>query len=368
MRTTKRSTTITGLDIEPDSIAAAAVTLNGSISVGETGIAPLAPGIARDGEISDPDALAEALKALFAEHKLPKTVRVGIANQRVVVRTLRMPVIDDPGELESAIRFQAPDHIPMALEQAVIDWQVLDDNPELRRSGQMDVVVVAARRDMVEGLADALHLAGLKPVGIDISAFAMIRAVANEAPNADLPTVAYEDRVDEEVPVDSFRPARLLCNFGDTTNLAVARGSSCLFTRVSHFGLEGIVQRLSERRGLTLEHSRQWLLHVGLVKPVEEIDGDPETVSAAREALVEGLKQLAGELRLSLDYYGAQEGAVDVQEIVVCGAGSAIEGVAEQIQSELGYVSRVARPLALSHLDPRDAARLTLPLGLGLEN
>ena len=146
-----------GLDIEADSIAAAEVSVNGSISVGATGIAPLAPGIAAEGEVTDPEALGEALKELFAEHKLPKSVRVGIANQRVVVRTLRMPVIGDAGELETAIRFQAQDHIPMSLEDAVLDWQVLEADAELRRSGQTDVVVAAARRETVQSLTEALQ-------------------------------------------------------------------------------------------------------------------------------------------------------------------------------------------------------------------
>ncbi len=330
-----------------------------------TGIAPLEPGLARDGEVSDPEALGEAIRQLFTEHKLPKNVRVGIANQRVVVRTLRIPVITDKSELETAIRFQAQDHIPMPLDDAILDWQVLEPTPELRESGQMDVVLAAARRETVENLAEAVRAAGLKPIGIDVSAFAMIRALADEAPTAVLPS--YEDRAGEGEPLLVHQPARLLCNFGDNINLAVAQGPNCLFTRVSQFGLEGIVQGLSERSGLTLEHARQWLLHVGLERPVEEIDGETETVVAARDTLIEGVARLAGELRLSLDYYGAQEAAVAVEEIVLCGAGSAIAGVDAQVQAELGYMARVARPGALSHLGARDAARLTLPFGLGLE-
>ena len=72
-------------------------------------------------------------------------------------------------------------------------------------------------------------------------------------------------------------------------------------------------------------------------------------------------------MRLSLDYYGAQEAAVAVEEIVICGAGSAIEGVDSQIQAELGYSARAVRPGVLAHLGARDAARLTLPFGLALE-
>ena len=113
-------------------------------------------------------------------------------------------------------------------------------------------------------------------------------------------------------PDGESSPARLYCNLGDVTNLAVARGSSCLFTRISPFGVEGIAQQLAERRELTLEHARQWLVHVGLERPVEEIEGDPEHVAAAREASTEGAARLVDELRLSLEYYGAQEGAVPV--------------------------------------------------------
>ena len=76
--------------------------------------------------------------------------------------------------------------------------------------------------------------------------------------------------------------AKLFCSLGDVTNLAVARDTTCLFSRVSFFGIEGIAQRLSERRGLTLEHSRQWLTYVGLDAPLETIEGDPEIVAAAR--------------------------------------------------------------------------------------
>ena len=80
-------------------------------------------------------------------------------------------------------------------------------------------------------------------------------------------------------------PARLYCNLGDVTNLAVARGSTCLFTRVSPFGVEGIAQKLAERRQLTLEHARQWLVHVGLDKPGRGDRGRPrDRLGSARLA------------------------------------------------------------------------------------
>jgi type IV pilus assembly protein PilM len=365
----KKTSTIVGLDVEAGSIAATEVSVNGATKVGKTGIATLAPGLSREGEVVDADALGNALKDLFAEHKLPKDVRVGIANQRVIVRTIRMPFLEKPQEIETAIRFQAQDHVAMPLEQAVLDWQVVGVISDGEGPKQMDVVVVAARRDMVLALSVALKSAGLRPVGIDVAAFGMIRALAG-ATSQSGPQISYEERLAQrnEGAIDEAQgPAYLLCNLGDVTNLAVARGRTCLFTRVASFGMEGISQRLAERRGLTLEHARQWVGHVGLERPVESIEGDPDTVVAARESLAEGAARLADELRTSLEFYGSQEGAVAVEGIVTCGPGTVIDGLGDRLQRDLGLGVQVARPPALGHLPDEDAARLTLSYGLALE-
>jgi type IV pilus assembly protein PilM len=374
---------VVGLDVEAGSVAATEVR---SSSATRTGVAPLAPGIFHEGEVTDPEALADSLKDLFAEHKLAKTVRVGIANQRVAVRNLHLPLIEDRDELETAIRFQAQDHIPMPLEQAVLDWQVVGRSPEGNGERHMDVVAVAARRDMLAGVVEALRRAGLRPVGIDLSAFGMIRALAHEGHGAVAATgyapatdTAYEAHLVEHAhqaagdvatavaPIGTGAPAKLYCNLGDVTNLAVARGATCLFTRISPFGIEGIAQKLAERRQLTLEHAREWLVHVGLDRPLESVKGDRPNVEAAREALADGAAKLVDELRLSLEFYAAQDNAIAVEGIVACGPGTTIPGLAERLQRDLGQPFEVGRPRALSHLDEGSAARLTLSYGLALE-
>src|SRR5205807_7272593 len=124
----------------------------------------------------DVETLAGTLRDLFAEHKLPKRVRLGVANHRIVMRTIDLPPLKDSKQISSAVRFQAQDHIPMPLGQAVLEHQSLGivetaDGPRLR------VVLVAARRDMIDRLLEAAARAGLRPQGIDLSAFAMIRAL-----------------------------------------------------------------------------------------------------------------------------------------------------------------------------------------------
>ena len=172
----------------------------------------------------------------------------------------------------------------MPLEQAVLEHHSLGivetpDGPRTR------VVVVAARRDMIERLLDATRKAGLRPAGVDLSAFAMIRAL--------------------------YRPeltgATLYTSVGGLTNLAVAIGPTCAFTRVAGQGIESIAGELAERRALTLEHAHGWLRHVGLLAPVDEVEGDEDIVAEAREVLSDGVRRIADEVRNSLDFLAMQD-------------------------------------------------------------
>jgi type IV pilus assembly protein PilM len=384
MLSTTKNKAVVGLDVEAGSVAATEVS-NGDSGVTKFGVAPLGPGIFHEGEVSDPEALGDALKELFSRNKLSKTVRVGVASQRVAVRTLRLPLIENHAELETAIRFQAQDHIPMPLEHAVLDWQVVGHATGANGERQIEVVAVAARRDMLGGLMQALSRAGLRPVGVDLSAFGMIRALGRESYPPVEPgdfvnapgygPASYEEEIAGHVQEEGSAaasasehvPAKLYCSLGDITNLAVARGGTCLFTRVSPFGVEGIAQKLAERRRLSLEHARQWLVHVGLEQPIEEVEGDDKIISAARDALAEGAARLVDELRLSLEYYAAQEGAMPIEGIVACGPGTTIPGLTQRLQRDLGQRFEIGRPRALAHVEEAAATRLTLSFGLALE-
>jgi type IV pilus assembly protein PilM len=353
---------LVGLEIEAGSVAASEVRVNGGVQLTATALAPLSPGAFHDGEVVDPGALSGALRALFGEHRLSRRVRLGIGNQRVVVRTLRLPSIDDPKELEAAVRFEAQEQIPMPIDQAVLDHRVVGGVPAAEGGpAQIDVVVVAARRDMIEATLRPLWDAGLEPAGVDLSAFGLIRALAE-------PAAIAQGRGPGDGPAAPPDSAVLYCNVGDVTNLAIARGRSCLFTRVSPVGLEGTATGLAGATGLSLKDARMWLDHVGLREPVDTIEGDPDTIIKTRAALEGGASSLLDELRLSLDYYGAQEAAMPVERVVLSGPGSAVPGLAERMEPVLGMPISIGRPEALAGLDPASAARLTLSYGLALDD
>jgi type IV pilus assembly protein PilM len=349
---------VVGLEIEAGSVAAVEAQLDGGVlRVIRAGVQPLAPEAFRDGEVAEPEAVAAALRTLFDAHGLSRKVRLGIANPRLVARTLRLPAIENPDELDAAVRFSAQEQIAMPLEEAVIEHRVVGGVPASAEGpAQIDVMVVAARRDMILASLAPLRAADLEPVGVDLSAFGMIRALADGV---------NEASADGGLP--AMRSATLYCHLGDATTLAVARGRSCLFTRISPAGLEDIAGGLASSTGLSPEHAVLWLSHVGLGRPVGEIEGDPGTVARARAALERGAASLVDELRLSLDFYGAQETAVPVERIVLSGPGGAVPGLAEEMESRVGLPIAVGRPTALSGYDTVTAARLALPLGIALD-
>ena len=310
--TRKAPRPVVGLDIEPGRIAAVEVRVADGLEVARAATAPLDPGVVRDGEVADVEALAEALRGLWAKHKLAKRVRLGLANQRIVVRTVDLPPVQSPKELDAAVRFSAQDHIPMPLDQAVLEHQSLGivETPEGPRAR---VVLVAARRDMVERLVAAVSAAGLRPEGVDLSAFAMIRALGAR----DAGAVLY-------------------LSIGGVTNLALAEHDRCLFTRVIPGGSEYIAQQLAERRGLTLDHAHGWLRHVGLEDEVADVEGEGEIVAEARAVLSDGVRRVGEEVRNSLDFFRMQEASVDVQRVVLTGPAAAIPGFAASLGAEIG--------------------------------
>jgi type IV pilus assembly protein PilM len=339
----KRTKTLVGLDIDATGIVAASVVVNGRVRVERVAFAPLDPGIIRDGEVADVDGLADALRTLYRENKgLDKRVRVGLANQKIVVRVVDLPYLEDAKELEAAVRFQAQDQLPMPLEHAVLDHQplaVVNDATGRRQR----VLLVAARREMVERVLAALRSAGLKPEGVDLSAFATVRALHRAGPDDEL--VLY-------------------LAIGGLTNLAVARGTECTFARASGSGVEALAIELAERAALTLEHAYGWLAHVGVQDPVEDVTGDRQIVEHTRQILLDGVRRIASEVRSSLDFHRMQEDAGTVSRAVMTGPASAIPGFDVALASELGIP--VEQGLVDGAPAGVDAGRVTVAAGLAL--
>jgi type IV pilus assembly protein PilM len=331
-------TSVVGLELDPGHLAAAEVDVNGHITVTRGATARLRPGIIRDGEVTDVVGLATALKELFSENELSKRVRIGIANQRIVVRTLDLMPAEDPKALAALVKAEAPDHIPMPMNEAVVDFQPIG-TVQTPAGPRTRVVVVAVRREMVERIVAAAAEAGLSVEGVDLSAFGMVRVLG----------ATYDGG------------AQLFINVAGLTNVAVANAGGCLFTRAAVGGLDAMVHTLAERRGLTIEHATAWLGHVGLVAPVDGLEGDPDLLAATRAVLEEGVHQLADTVRNSLNFYRMQEHSENVASGVVTGPAVAIPGLVERLSEQLRL------PLVASTVDaPEDVDGNLLTVAAGL--
>jgi type IV pilus assembly protein PilM len=291
-----------GLDLDGDFLAAVTVA-EGRIQSAVSSELP--QGVMRDGEVVDPDTLGTVLKEIFRAGALPRDVRLGVANQQIVVRQLELPRIAEDKDLEAAVRFQAAEAIAMPLNEVVLDFHRVSDSVDAEGNARTNVVVVAARESMIERLVEAVRSAGLRPVGIDLNAFALVRALASGARD------------------DS---ARVYCHLGAITNLAIAVGASCLFTRP-------------------------------LATRVDE--------SGVIDAFA-----LAEEIRLSIDFYLAQPEIRPVREIVLSGPHASVDGLTEQLAAATGLEVLGAEPLGsydrASLPAGEDPRRHTVALGLSL--
>jgi type IV pilus assembly protein PilM len=344
-----RPRSVAGLVIEPGTVAAASVTVNGHIALERAAVAPLEGGVVRDGEVADAAALAQVLRDLWREEKnLPKAVRIGVADARIVVRLLDLPPLEDAATLGAAVRFHAEAELPIPLDQAVLDYQPLEtvetpDGPRLR------CLVVAARRELVTGVVAAARAAGLKPEGVDLSAFGMVRALA-----------------------DGPEPT-LYVAVGGLTNLAVAADGACVFTRVSGGGLEAISEALAARCSMPLDEARGYLFEVG--GPARTSAGADDAVTegsprlVARACLAEGIRQIAGEIRSSLDYFHAHTvGAPLVGSAVLTGPAASLPGFGDALASELGLpVKCRAVELGPTFNGGLDPFQVTVAAGLAVE-
>jgi len=339
-----RTKPVVGVEIEPGAITVARVAVNGQIAVEQAATVALEPNVVRDGEVVDAEAVAEALRSIWREHKgLTKSVRLGLANARIVVRIMDLPEVADPKELDAIVRFQAEQELPMPLESAVLDHTVLGtivtpEGPRLR------VLVVAARREMIERFVAPIRAAGLKLEGIDLSAFAMIRALKRD----DEPT--------------------LYLHVGGSTNLAVADDRGCLFTRVTGGGVEAMVTALAERLSLSVPTAREFVLRSGFSGAGLDPAEDGESIAVTRTVLAAGVRQIAGEVRSSLDFHQAQsDGEPGPTKVVLTGPAVEIPGFAETLCTELGLPVETRGVAAVSaSVQDIDPARLTVAAGLAV--
>jgi type IV pilus assembly protein PilM len=345
------ATSAIGVDIGTRTITVAEVKGGrGTTSVTNFGGVELPHDVVREGEILDMPAVAEALRELVGTTRLKsKKVWLGVANQRVVVRQIDLPAMEEK-ELRASLRYQVQEYIPIPVEEAELDVHIAseytaDDGSEMQR-----LLLVAGHRDMVAAHVDAASEAGLKPIGIDLNPFAVLRAMGDAR---------------------TFGQGRqVLVDIGaGVTNIVVHEQGIPTFVRIMVMGGDQITDALVSGMSISREEAEA-AKRVAVIGSTGDVAG--RIVSEQADAFVD-------EVRSSLDYYQAQSGSSRLAGVVLTGGGSLLQGLSDRLAGSIRLPVEVGNPFErwpatdtvygeeqLAHVGPSLATAIGLALG-GLE-
>jgi type IV pilus assembly protein PilM len=346
---------IVGLKIEAGGLTAAHIVNNGGKKLVRVAQAPLAEGIVMGGEVRDPAGLATALNELFSTNDLPRHgIRLGLANTRIGVRTIEITGVADTQALDNAVGFRAHEILSTPLDEAVLDYHVLGTSVDDEGQTVHRVLLVIAFRDSVDRTLAATDAANLEVAGIDLDAFALLRAsvhprVEAAEPESDVAIIA--------VSIDR-----------DLTTLAISDGFTCRFTRVLEWGTANVDLALMRTLKVTAEEAAE-------IRQGISLDAGPEATGLAQpiEVIKRELQTLVRELLATIRFYGSQPDSTPVRGLVVSGSLVDIPGFARRLGSDLGMPVSPADPFSRLEVDP-DIVRpersdgLVVAVGLGIED
>jgi type IV pilus assembly protein PilM len=324
------------LDIGASAVTAVQLTGRGNrVKLRRYYESPLSDGLVVDGEIVDADLFGRELKTFVNKNKLRgQTIQVGVSNQKVIVRNIDMPEMTE-AEMLGAIEYQAQDYIPIPVEDAVLDFQILGHRTDAEGQPRQEVLLVAAQRGMIETLLSALKHAGLKVSGVDVSSMALVRALVPSASYLTDPSQAGVCRGIVDV-------SSAVCT------LVVAVDDSIKFTRVINFSSDQFAKLISQEHGIPSNDALRLAQTVGLPGPLAP-EGSVYSAAVVEETQQQTAKaadELAEEIRRSFAYYQGQEGSTPVRELILSGKGTLVRNLDTHLAEALGIPVVIGNPLS----------------------
>lgn len=306
------------------------------------GLIQLPPEAIVDGAFMDSASIVESIRSLVEGLKIKtKNVAVSISGHSVIIKKITMAAMSEM-QLEESIRWEAEQYIPFDIEDVNLDFQILDEpaGPE-----QMVVLLVAAKKDMINDYTAVVEEAGLRPVVVDVDSFAIENAY----------NLNFESSEDEIVA---------LVNIGaGVMNINILKGGTSAFTRDISIGGRQITEEIQKKLKLTYEEAEAL-----------KVKGDGGLAHAEVERIIEGTsEQLATEVRRSLEFYAASSTGGEIKKIYLSGGCAKIKILPGLIAERVGTPVEVFNPFSKIDFDPkvfdpeylREAAPLAA-VGVGL--
>ena len=307
---------VIGLDIGTHAVRAVELSIGrGRPVVRRMGQVTLPAGAVVAGEVMDATEVAAALRRLWKEAGFTsRNVVVGVANSRVVARMADLPDLPE-SELRSSLRYQVQDLIPIAIDEAELDFQVIDRFTTDEGDPRLRVLLVAAHRDMLRSVMATLDAAGLSPSRIDLVPFALIRALHDPSAwlDADQPTSGHEVIIGAGAGV---------------TNVVVHDNGVPRFVRTLPTGGGSVTEMLATDLDLPADAAEA--MKRGLPGADEMADRRVDDIAAA------SLMPLVAEIAGSLDFHIAQSGEGEFRRVVLSGGGARLRALRGALEEQLG--------------------------------
>ena len=338
-----------GLDVGSTAVRAAELAEGSPPSVIRAAQVPLPAGAVENGEVREVEAVSAALRELWTRGGFKsRRVWMGVGNQRVVVREIALPAMPEK-ELRQSLGFQVQEFIPMPVDEAVLDYHLIEE-VEIDGRQMLRLLLVAAQKVMVDTLVAAATNAKLEPMGLDLVPFAMVRAVGATGAGMELERTGGEAVVDVGAHV---------------TNIVVHAAGETRFVRILPSGGRDITMAIA--RALSVDDEVAERLKRGEI--VEEVDVTPQQ---AIEVAMQRATQFVDEIRSSLEFYTAQTQGARIDRLLISGGGSKLEGFIDILRQRIpvtvepGRVfSKVGSQLSLSE-DAQTEAEPVLATAVGL--
>jgi len=341
------SKTIVGLDIGSSSIKAVELKKSrGEVEVVHIGLEPLASDIVVDSMIVDSGSVSSAITKIFTENGIKsKDVATSVSGHSVIVKRIPMASMDD-ASLAASISTEAAQHIPFDIADVNVDYQILSEDTG---GPQMDVLLVAVKKDKILNYTNVLSLAGKNAKVVDIDAFALQNCYEYNYEPAPTATCA-------------------LLNLGASVmNINIVKGSSPLFTRDVSVGGNQYTDSLQKELDLSFDDAESLKLgnKVGTVSE----DAKMPILQQVTEIIVL-------EIQKTFDFFRATAAGEHIERIYLAGGSAKVPGLVEALRQEFSLPVEMLNPFqriatgsgTQSELIDRNAGQLAVAVGLALRS
>jgi len=340
-----RSKSIVGLDIGSSTVKAVEIHRRGAdFDLSNLGVAPVPPDAIVQGAFLNSAAIVDSIKEAIERGKIKtKSVAAAVSGHSVIVKKVALPSMTRE-ELEEQIRWEAEQYIPFDVNEVNLDFQILDTSDI---EGQMDVILVAAKKDLIDDYVQVITEAGLTPSVIDVAAFAVENTFESN----------HEVKPEEVVA---------LVNIGaQVVNINILRGGVPSFTRDITTAGNQYTEEIQKALSISFEEAER--IKLGSQDQSSNQEVVPQEVEQAMRSVTE---TVVGEISRSLDFFAATTSDMRIERVMLSGGGSKVAGLHAQFQEHVGLpverLNPLARMLPSSRFETEYLDELAPTLGVGV--